>query len=92
MILNYNILSITFHNDPSNGSRIVPSAIWHMEPLLGNGRITNEIAAVDSGPRATVEVLVEAVFSMWSAPRLYDPTDQGAVQLRKVKWSKLVDE
>jgi hypothetical protein len=25
---------------------------------------------LDSGPRSTMEVLLEAIFSMWSAPRL----------------------
>jgi hypothetical protein len=29
-----------------------------------------------SGPRATMDVLLEAVFSMWSAPRLYHLTNQ----------------
>jgi hypothetical protein len=38
--------------------------LWHIDPLLG------------SGPRATMEVLLEAVFSMWSAPRLYHATDR----------------
>jgi hypothetical protein len=29
-----------------------------------------------SGPRATREVLLEAVFYFWSAPSLYYPTDR----------------
>jgi hypothetical protein len=28
-----------------------------------------------SGPPKTMEIMLEAVFSMWSAPRLYHPTD-----------------
>jgi hypothetical protein len=51
---------------------------WHIEPLLGNDRETNETTAIavqqlckyarvleillGSGPRATIEVLLEAVF------------------------------
>jgi hypothetical protein len=35
-----------------------------LEPLLG------------SSPRATMEVLLEAVFSMWSAPMSYYSTDR----------------
>jgi hypothetical protein len=35
-----------------------------LEPLLG------------SCPRATMKVLLEAVFSVWSAPTLYYSTDQ----------------
>jgi hypothetical protein len=35
-----------------------------LEPLLG------------SGPRATMEMLLEAMFSMWSVPRLYQATDR----------------
>jgi hypothetical protein len=35
-----------------------------LEPLL------------DSGQHATVEVLLEAVFSMWSGPKLYHSTDR----------------
>jgi hypothetical protein len=34
-----------------------------LKPLLG------------SEPRETIEVLLEAAFSMWSAPRLYHLTD-----------------
>jgi hypothetical protein len=29
-----------------------------------------------SGPRTTIEELLEAVFSMWSGPRLYHSTDR----------------
>jgi hypothetical protein len=29
-----------------------------------------------SGPRTTMEEMLEAVFSMWSAPRLYHSTDR----------------
>jgi hypothetical protein len=58
-----------------------------MDPLLG------------SGQQATTEVLLEAVFSMWSGLRLYHSTDQfelvSAVQCSgasAVKWSELVGE
>jgi hypothetical protein len=34
-----------------------------------------------SGPYSTMEVLLEAVFSMWSVPRLYHSTDPNSVQL-----------
>jgi hypothetical protein len=39
--------------------------LWHIDPLLG------------SSPRAKVEVLLEEVFSLWSAPRLYLAIDWG---------------
>jgi hypothetical protein len=66
--------------------------LWHIDPLLGNDRETNETTAtamqqlckyatvlellLGSGTRATVEVLLEAVFSMWSAPMLYQSTNR----------------
>jgi hypothetical protein len=53
MTLNYNIftrfskiLYITFYNDPSNGSRVVPFVLWHTDSLLGNDCETNETAVV----------------------------------------------
>jgi hypothetical protein len=48
--------------------------LWHIDPLL------------DSGPHAAVEVLLEALFSVWSAPRLItqrtDFSSVSAVELR----------
>jgi hypothetical protein len=38
--------------------------LWHIDQLLGNG------------PRATMEILLEIVFSMGPAPRLYYSTDR----------------
>jgi hypothetical protein len=43
-----------------------------------------------SGHRATIEILLEAVFSLWSAPRLYHSTDGvQLVQCRAVGWSSV---
>jgi hypothetical protein len=51
------------------------------EPLLGNG------------PRATMEVLLKAVFCTWSSPRLYHMTDRVQFSyLSTVEWSELVSE
>jgi hypothetical protein len=67
--------------------------MWHIEPLLGNDRETNnetttiavqqlrKYAAVLEplllrGPRAIMKLLLEAVFSMWSAPKLHHSTDR----------------
>jgi hypothetical protein len=50
--------------------------LWHTDPLLGNDRETKEQPFLDSGTLATMEVLLEAVFSMLSAPTLYDSTDR----------------
>jgi hypothetical protein len=36
---------------------------------------TIERPLLDGGPHATMEVLLEAVFSVWSASRLYHATD-----------------
>jgi hypothetical protein len=64
--------------------------LWHIEPLLGSDRKTNnETTAIvrqhlrkyakvlepllGSGPRATMEVLLEAVFSMWPPPSYITP-------------------
>jgi hypothetical protein len=47
-------------------------------------------ALLRSGPRATMEVLLEAVFSMWSAPRLYKLDRPSSVSA--VEWSELVGE
>jgi hypothetical protein len=41
-------------------------------------------------PRATLEVLLEAVLSMWPAPRLYHST--GRVQFSAMEWSAFVGE
>jgi hypothetical protein len=50
-----------------------------LEPLLG------------SGPQTTMNMLLEAVFSVWFDPRLYHST--GRVQLvSAVEWSELVGE
>jgi hypothetical protein len=52
-----------------------------LKPLLG------------SGLSATIEVLLEAMFSMWSTPRLYHSTDRvqlvqyNTVQYSTVQWS-----
>jgi hypothetical protein len=46
-----------------------------------------------SGRRATIEILLETVFSMWSAPRLYYSTDQDDLLQRSgVEWRDLVGE
>jgi hypothetical protein len=66
--------------------------MWHIDPLLGNDRETNETTAItrqqhrkyatvlepllDSGLCTTMKVLLEAVFSMWAAPGLCHLTDQ----------------
>jgi hypothetical protein len=73
---------------------------------LVNGRETNEITAIamqqlriyatvlqlllGSGLRATMEVLLQAVISLWSASRLYYST--GRVQCSAVELSELVGE
>jgi hypothetical protein len=36
---------------------------------------TRQWPLLGSDPQATMEVLLEAAFSMWSAPRLYHATD-----------------
>jgi hypothetical protein len=77
------------------------TTLWHTDPLLGNDRETNETTAIArqqlhkygkvlepllrSGPRATMEVLLEALFSMWVAPRLYHSTD--LVHFSAMQWS-----
>jgi hypothetical protein len=65
--------------------------LWHIDSLLGNDRETTAIAmqqlrkyatvleSVGSGPRATMEVLLETVFSLRSASRLYDSTECSGV-------------
>jgi hypothetical protein len=65
--------------------------LWHIDPLLGNDCETNETTAITRQqlrkyvkvlepllgniPRSTMGVLLEAVFSMWSAPGLYHSID-----------------
>jgi hypothetical protein len=87
--------------------------LWHIDPLLGNDRETNNETKVTARQQfrkyatvlelllrsclpAKMDVLLEAMFSMWFAPRLYHSTDQvelvSAVQLSTGKWSKLVGE
>jgi hypothetical protein len=78
------------------GSKI----LWHIYPLLGNDRKTNEIKALarqqllkyatvlepllGSGLRATMEVLLEAVFSVWSTSRLHHTTSTVALRVAEV--------
>jgi hypothetical protein len=66
--------------------------LWHIDTLLGNDCETNETTAIarqqlrkyatglepllGSSPRATMEVLLEAVFSTWSSPRLCHSIDR----------------
>jgi hypothetical protein len=49
------------------------------QPLLG------------SGPCVILEVLLEAMFSVWSAPKLYHSTDRKKSQIRDSKiWSQVL--
>jgi hypothetical protein len=69
--------------------------LWHIDPLLGNDRETNKRKRLlyGSGPRPTTEVMLEAVFSMWSAPRLYHATDRDQFSYyMAVEWRELVGE
>jgi hypothetical protein len=66
--------------------------MWHVDPLPGSYSETNEKTAIvkqqlrkyaaelksllGSAPHATMEVLSEAVFPMWFAPRRYYSTDR----------------
>jgi hypothetical protein len=54
------------------------NTLWYIYLLLGNEREINnqKTPLLDSGPGATTEVLLEAVFSMWPVPRLYHATDR----------------
>jgi hypothetical protein len=79
------------------GCSLKEEAVWHIDPLLGNNRKTrrwpllgNSFLNVtvleplmSSGLRTTIEVLLEAVSSMWSALRLYHLTNQ----VHLVQWS-----
>jgi hypothetical protein len=70
-------------------------ATWHIDPLLGNARETKkrQWPLLGSSLHATVEIVLEDVFSMWSTPRLYHANDR--VQLSSVsavQWSELVGE
>jgi hypothetical protein len=65
--------------------------MWHIELSLGNKLKAKEKTTIareqirkyatvlepllDSSPRSTMEVLLEAVFSMWSPQKLYRSTD-----------------
>jgi hypothetical protein len=66
--------------------------LWYIDMLLGNNSETTQKPLLSSGPRATMEVVLEAAFSMWSAPRLYDSTDRvqfsefRAAEHSGVKW------
>jgi hypothetical protein len=71
--------------------KLISNILWYLDPMLGNDRETmRQLLLLGSGPLATVEVLLEGVFSMWSAPRLYHATDR--VQFIWVEWSELVGE
>jgi hypothetical protein len=51
--------------------------MWHIDPLLGYDCERNETQQfLGSGKSATITVLSDAVFSMLSAPRLYDSADR----------------
>jgi hypothetical protein len=52
--------------------------IWHTDPLLG------------SVPHTEVEVLLDAVFSMWSILRPYHTSSVSPVHV--VEWSEFVGE
>jgi hypothetical protein len=73
--------------------------LWHIDPLLGNERETNnETTAIamqqlrkcptvlehllSSGPSATMVIMLEAVFYICSAQRIYHSTDSVEVALR----------
>jgi hypothetical protein len=50
---------------------------WHIDLLLGNDHETiRQPLLLGTGLHAMMEVLLEVVFSMWSALRLYRMTDQ----------------
>jgi hypothetical protein len=50
--------------------------MWHIDALVGNDRKTNNetTAIARKQPTRNSEVLLVAVFSMWSALRLYPTT------------------
>jgi hypothetical protein len=52
--------------------------LWHIDPLLGNDQeqTMRRWLLLGTGLHATMEVLLEVVFSMWSALRLNHTTDQ----------------
>jgi hypothetical protein len=52
--------------------------LWHTDSLQGNDGERNETMAVtrQRPVRKTTEVLLEAVFSIWSVPRLLHATDR----------------
>jgi hypothetical protein len=67
----------------------VCKTLWHTDQLLGNDckkKKMRQRLLLGSSPHATMEVELEAVFSMWSALQLYHATDQvQLVQRREVK-------
>jgi hypothetical protein len=56
----------------------------YIDPLLGNDCQTRQRPLLGSSPEEIMEVLLEAVFSMWFASRLYHATDR--VQLVQLSW------
>jgi hypothetical protein len=50
--------------------------LWYVDLLLGNDRETRKWPLLGSSPRAKIEVLLEAVFLVWSAQSLYGSTDR----------------
>jgi hypothetical protein len=56
----------------ANGVRGL-KVLWRIDPLLGNDRETNNqtTAVAMQRPALNSGSLLEAVFSMWSGPRLY---------------------
>jgi hypothetical protein len=60
---------------PGNDSKINNETMAIARQLLRKYATVLE-SLLGSDPRAPKEVLLEAVFSMWSAPRLYHATDR----------------
>jgi hypothetical protein len=58
--------------------------LWHIDPMLGNDCETRQQTLLGSGPRASMQVVLDAVFSVWSDPRLYNSTDR--VRLSMETW------
>jgi hypothetical protein len=50
--------------------------MWHIDPLLGNDRETNNETRDVVKQRPALEVLLEAVFPVWPAPRLCHAIDR----------------
>jgi hypothetical protein len=64
-------IDLLLGNDGKTNKKIMATA---MQQLRKYATVLEPF--LDSSPHATMEVLLEAVFSMWSAPRLHHPTDQ----------------